>query len=439
SVFDDYQGWDLTPFLEVLEFYNDFNDYRVRVTVPKNFIVWGTGMLQNTNSVLQPAAAGRYSRSLSSDEVTTVATPADIRNGNITTQQDMNTWIFTANDIPDVAFGLSDHFRWDAGSVVVDNKTRRRASVQAAYNDTSADYHYMVNYAKESLRWLSNKWPGIPYPYAKTTIFQGYAGMEYPMMANDETYEDTTFSRFVAAHEIAHTYMPFYMGINETRYGFMDEGFATFYEYLLNKDNLGKEKADAFFRQFRVNGWASDNSIDQDQPIITPGPNLRGNGIGSNQYGKPALGYLAMKEMLGDDLFKKCLLAYMDRWHGKHPLPWDFFNSFNNVSGQNLNWFWNAWFFLPTWIDYSLEDVKKSGNQYFITIKNIGGMPAPLDLIISYADGTKETLHKTPQAWKQNLQQHVINLPWKKMISGVQITSDIYMDADTSNNTLPRK
>ena len=156
----------------------------------------------------------------------------------------MNSWHFTASNIPDMAFGLSDHYDWDARSVVVDDATHRRASVQAAYNDSAADFHQMVQFGRHSLDCLSHQWPGVPYPYEKTTEFQGGAGMEYPMMANDESYPDPAFAEFVAAHEIAHTYMPFYMGINETRYAFMDEGWATTFEYLINRVDMGVDKRD---------------------------------------------------------------------------------------------------------------------------------------------------------------------------------------------------
>ena len=124
------------------------------------------------------------------------------------------------------------------------------------------------------------------------------------------------------------------MGINETRYGFMDEGWATTFEYLINLDDLGKERASTFYKQFRVAGWISDPSPIEDLPIITPGDMLRGAAYGNNAYGKPSLGYLAVKDLLGDDMFRKCLHAFIDRWHGKHPIPWDFFNTFNDVVGQ---------------------------------------------------------------------------------------------------------
>lgn len=434
SVYDDYQGWDFTSFNDALEFYNDFNDYNVQVQVPQNYIVWATGTLQNANEVLQPAAYQKFTQSLRSNDVIRIATPAELAAKTVTAAKGTNTWHFTAANVPDFAIGLSDHFSWDAGSVVVDPSTGRRASVQAAYNDTARDYHHMVRFASHALSWLSTQWPGIPYPYTTMSVFQGYAGMEYPMMANDETYADSSFSKFVVMHEIAHTYMPFYMGINETRYGFMDEGWATTFEYLFNRDDMGKEQAIDFFKQFRVTGWASDPSQDEDLPIITPGPNLNGGGLGNNQYGKPALGYLAVKELLGDATFKKALHEYMRRWNGKHPLPWDFFYSINAGSGQNLNWFWNNWFFSNYYIDLAVASAPKTSTGYSIPVQNIGGMAAPFDLVLTYADGSTETLHQSPAVWAANQKQTTVKVNTKKTLQSVKIEGGIYMDADTSNN-----
>jgi hypothetical protein len=434
AVYDDYQGWDFTSFNDALEFYNDFNDYTVQVQVPQNYIVWATGTLQNAGEVLQPAAQARYTQSLRADSVIRIATPADLAAKRVTTAKGSNTWRFTATHVPDFAIGLSDHYVWDAGSVVVDKATGRRASVQAAYNDTAQDFHYMVRFSKQGLDWFSTQWPGIPYPYTTMTVFQGYAGMEYPMMANDETYADTTFSKFVAKHEIAHTYMPFYMGINETRYGFMDEGWVTAFEYLFNQADMGKEKAIEFFKEFRVADWASDPSQSQDLPIITPGTNLNGGAVGNNQYGKPALGYLAVKELMGDATFKKALHEFMRRWNGKHPLPWDMFNTFNAASGQNLNWFWNNWFFSHYYIDLAINNVQKTGTGYNIPIQNIGGMATPFDVVLTYTDGTTQTLHQTPAVWASNQKTTTVKVNTSKTLQAVSLEGGIFMDADPSNN-----
>lgn len=434
AVFDDYNGWDRMPFMDDHEFYSDFNDYDVTVNVPKNYIVWGTGTLQQPEKLLQPTILQRFNQSFTSDATVRIASKEDVLGKKVTTQNAVNSWQFKATDIPDMAFGISDHFVWDGCSVVVDDATGRRASAQAAYNDTAKDYHSVAQYARHSLDWLSHNWPGIPYPYEKTTVFQGYAGMEYPMMANDETYEDTTFSRFVAEHEIAHTYMPFYMGINETRYGSMDEGWATTFELLIGTADLGAEKAEELFRQFRVAGWINSTSADQDIPIITPGDALRGGGFGNNEYGKAALGYLAAKDMLGDDLFKKCLHEYMDRWHGKHPIPWDFFYTFNDVAKKNMDWFWSNWFFSNNYIDYAVTNVAKKGSGYAVTIDNIGGMAAPVNIIATYADGSSETFHQTPAIWQANQKQVTVSISASKKPATVKLNGGIYMDADESNN-----
>lgn len=434
AVYDDYRGWDTNAFIDVLEFYHDFNDYVLNVQVPKNFIVWATGTLTNPTAVLTPTIANRYKQSLTDNKILKIASLQELAAKEVTVQKDFNTWQFTSHNIPDVALGLSDHYVWDAGSTIVDKKTGRRASVQAAYNDTAKDYHHMVRFSKESLEWLSESWPGIPYPYEKMTVFQGYAGMEYPMMANDETYEDTAFSKFVAMHEIAHTYFPFYMGTNEHRYGFMDEGWATAFEYLFNSDKMGKEKADQFFKQFRVQNWTNDASQEQDMPIITTGNNLSGAGLGNNIYGKPALGYLALKDMLGDVVFKKALHEYMARWNGKHPIPWDFFNTFNNATGQNLNWFWNGWFFSPNHIDLAIKEVKTSAGGTTVLVQNVGGMPAPFDVVVTYDDGTTESFHQKPSVWQKDGKAVTIPLKTKKTVSSVKLDGGIFMDAAPKDN-----
>ena len=434
AVYDDYNGWDTMDFTDRQEFYSDFNDYDVTLTVPANFVVWGTGTLLNASEVLQPSSFQRYNESLTSDQVLHVATRTELSAHQVTVQKPSNTWHFSVSNIPDVAFAVSDHYDWDAASVVVDDATHRRASVQAAFNDTAGDYHHMVGFARHALDWLSHNWPGVPYPYEKSTIVQGFADMEYPMMVNDASTPDTVFSRFVVEHEIAHTYFPFYMGTNETRYAFMDEGWATTFEYLIGQSDLGTERASTFYEQFRVTRWINDPSSLEDLPIITPSDVLGGVAYGNNAYGKPSLGYLAVKDLLGDATFRKALHAYMERWHGKHPDPWDFFNTFSNVSGQNLDWFWNNWYFSNNYIDFAVNSVKKSANGYSLVIGNVGGMDAPVNVNVQYGDGTTQTFHETPAIWKSGQQQATVDIATQKVIRSLNLDGGIWMDADTTNN-----
>lgn len=434
AVYDDYNGWDTMDFTDQQEFYSDFNDYDVSITAPANYVVWGTGTLLDPESVLQPAALARYRASFASDTTVHVATKSDLAAKQVTAQHPTNTWHFRASDIPDMTFALSNHYDWDAASVLVDDAAHRRASVQSAFNDTAADYHHMVQFGRHALDWLSHNWPGVPYPYEKSTIVQGFADMEYPMMVNDESTPDTTFSRFVVEHEIAHTYMPFYMGINETRYAFMDEGWATTFEYLIGQSDLGYKRATDAYKSFRVQRWINDPSPLEDLPIITPEDVLKASAYGNNAYGKASLGYLAVKDLLGDAQFRTALHAYMDRWHGKHPIPWDFFNTFNDVTHRNLDWFWNAWYFSNGYIDLGIAGVKLQRNGTVVTIDNIGGMPAPVNVKVTYADGDTTSFHQTPAIWQANLQRATVTIPTRKAVRSLTLDGDIWMDADTTNN-----
>lgn len=434
SVYDDYNGWDMLEHTGRQEFYNDFNDYTFSVAAPKNYIVYATGDLLNPQEVLQPEFAKRLRESYSSDKVIRVATLDEVLSGKVTAQNDWNTWKFSASHITDVCFALSKNYVWDAASVIVDKLTNRRASVQAAYNDTAKDFHHSVEWAQHALKFFSEQWPGISYPFPKMTAFQGHADMEYPMMVNDGTTSDFRFSQLVQDHEIAHTYFPFYMGINETRYAFMDEGWATTFEYLIGIEEFGKQRADQFYKIFRVSRYIHDPSTEEDQPIITMSSQLAGMGYGSNSYGKASLSYLALKDLLGDSLFKKALHYYMDQWHGKHPIPWDYFYAMNTGSGKNLNWFFQNWFFSNHYIDLKIDKVSVNGDDYTITVRNTGGFAIPFDIKLEYEDGKTDVMHQTPAVWEKNEREKIFKITSKRKINVITLDGNIFMDYSPEDN-----
>lgn len=435
AVYDDYNGWNRLDFTGYQEFYHDFNDYRLSVKVPRNFLVWATGTLQDPDAVLEPTYAERLEHSMQVDSTCHIVTPQDRAQGGVTRQGPWNTWVWTAHQVPDVALGISDHYDWDASSVLVDPQSGRRVSMQAAYNDTSRDYHQAVQVGRDCLGWYSRNWPGVPYPFPKMTAFQGYADMEYPMMVNDASNADTTFSRLVENHEIAHSYFPFYMGINESRYAFMDEGWATTLELLIGRDQTSRAQADAFYRRFRITGYIHDPSQEEDLPIVTPANVLRGVAYGNNAYGKPSLAYLALKDLLGDRLFRTSLHRYMDLWHGKHPTPWDFFNAMSTASGRHLNWFWSNWFFSNNYVDLGIASVKPDGKQLEVRVTNVGGFDIPFDVRISYRDGSTRTLHETPAVWQDGRGYCILKVPASRPVSRIVLDNGIDMDANLTDNS----
>ncbi|WP_152439749.1 M1 family metallopeptidase [Arcticibacter svalbardensis] len=433
AVYDDYLGWDKTEFTGGQEFYNDFNQYSLKVSVPANYVVWATGVLKNPEQVLQSAIIKKLKIAATADSTISIANKEELLQHKVTLQAERNIWHFEASNVSDIALGLSDHYLWDASSAVVDNKTGRRAEMQAAYSDTAKAFRSIVHDGSYALNWYSHNFPGLPYPYPKMTAFEGNADMEFPMLVNDSSI-DGPEGRRVTDHEIAHSWFPFYMGVNESRYAFMDEGWATTLELLIGRSFSDPKAVDKTYRQGRVSHWATDKLAVSQIPIITPSSELK-DGYRHNAYGKPSLAYLALKDLLGDDVFKKSLHVYMDRWNGKHPIPWDFFYTFNNVTGKSLNWFWNNWFFSSNYIDLSISSVQKNANGYAVSIANIGGFAIPFDVYLEFADGSNQVIHQTPQIWFANEKKAGLAIKTNKKLKSLRIDGNLFMDSDLRNNS----
>gem|GEM_PF-64998 len=432
SVYDDYNGWDVVPHNGRQEFYNDFNDYTFTISAPKNFVIWATGTFLNPEEVLTPTFLARYQQSLSSDKRMHIANVDEMKSGVVTQQKEWNVWKFKADHVTDFCFAMSDHYVWDAASVQLASK---RVSVQAAYKSGTKDFEQYVDWCQYAIRWFSTHWPGVEYPYPVMTAIHGFADMEYPMMINDSSVPDNLLdARQTADHEIAHTYFPFYMGTNESRYAYMDEGWATAFEYLIGLDENGLEVTQQMFKDFRVKGWISDPSAEQDQPLISMSSQLTGAGYGNNSYIKSALSYLALKDYLGDAVFKKALHHYMDNWNGKHPIPWDYFYSMNTGAGENLNWFWNNWFFSNNYIDLQISAAKQVAGRLEITVDNVGGFAVPFDVQITLSDGTVKVVHYTPEVWEKTPEQTKLTVAVKGNVKKVELDGGIFMDYTPTDN-----
>jgi aminopeptidase N len=227
------------------------------------------------------------------------------------------------------------------------------------------------------------------------------------------------------------------MGINETRYPFMDEGWATTTEFLVGRVNMGREGETKIFQNFRVTPWVTDRSPLEEIPVITPEDVLKNPTYRTNAYGKPALGYLAVKDFLGDSVFRRALHGYMEAWHGKHPTPWDFFATMNAASGHDLDWFWSNWFLGPGTIDLAVKYASRVGNGYAIDLENIGGLAAPVDLLLTFGDGSTQRVHETIAMWERNQRRTTVRVPAYKSLRSVQLSADIWMDADPANDRWP--
>ena len=339
-------------------------------------------------------------------------------------------WKFAASNVTDFAFAISDHYLWDVSSVLVDSSTGRRTSAEAAYNRVHEDYFDVANQAHQSVFYMSHFYPKYPFPFSHITVFDGTDQMEYPMMVNDNPTETHKDAVQLTTHEIFHSYFPFYMGINETQYAWMDEGWATIGESVISP-LMGEPEDEGIFSKTR---YEQISGTDEEVPLITNTKLYSDAAYLSNSYGKAGLCYYSLQDLLGNKLYFKSLHQYMSAWHGKHPVPYDFFYSFNNVSRKNLNWFWNKWFFSWDYPDLAIKQVEKAGMITKIVIENKGGLPLPV--YITIISGEKKTvLRSTAETWKNGKAEAILSatIPFEK-ISKVILGNELIPDKFQENN-----
>ena len=396
AVYDDIDGWDNWSYNGTQEFYNDFGNFRVSIAVPKNYVVWATGNCLNYEENFAKNILEKIKTASTSDKIIHVIDSVDYIKDAVLKKETTGVWKFSANNVTDFAFALSDHYLWDVSSVLVDSSKGRRSLAEAAYNKIHKDYFEVAEQAHQSVDYMSHFYPKYPFPFDHITVFDGTDQMEYPMMVNDNPTESRKDAVQLTSHEIFHSYFPFYMGINETQYTWMDEGWATIGESVISP-KMGEPEDEGIFSKTR---YEKISGTDEDVPLITNTKLYQDAAYLSNSYGKAGICYFVLQDLLGDKLYFKALHQYMNDWNGKHPVPYDFFNSFNNASGKNLNWFWDQWFFGWTYPDLSIKKVDKFGNDIKIIIENKGGLPLPVYLNISLKDGKKSIAKYTAGVWE---------------------------------------
>ncbi len=433
AVYDDISGWDEYNYTGTTEMYNDFNDYDVELLMPNDMMAWATGVWQNPAEVLQDGPLSRWQAALKSDSVIRVVTEQDLENNSVLKEAKNLSWKYTATSVPDFAFALSDHYLWDAASVEVE--PGRRVLIQAAYPPDANLYDRAAEAARMSVKDLSTGILSWPFPFPSVTVFNSsdYGGMEFPMIVNDGRVRDFADLVDLTYHEIAHTYFPFYMGINEKKYAWMDEGWAN----ILPNDLIRRVAPEA-----REPMWRNAISVqysagrESELPLMALSSQT-GSGYGTHAYSRPTLAYHFFRDMVGDVAFQKAMQTYIADWHGKHPVPYDFFHEMNASTGRNFDWFWKPWFFEVHAPDLALTGPVIAGKKVKLTVTNVGNLPLPVELKFTYADGTSVNYHFDASVWEKG--NTTFSFKEKLPLAPVKIElgSEIIPDAHLEDNVFP--
>lgn len=442
AVFDDVYGWMDDSFLGNAEFYHKFSEYDLTVTAPREWIVMGTGELINPQETLSTETLDRYNNAGNSDEVMVIADFDELENATASGDNGMLTWRFRSDRVRDVAFSATLESKWEGARAAVGDLNgdgnQNYTRINTFYRDTAPLWSEVTDYAQHSITFLSD-YTAIPYPWPHMTSVEGAdiigGGMEFPMITLMGDYNNAGAVPLygVTAHELAHMWIPMIISTNERRYTWLDEGHTSFHTHLANVDRFGEEqfnRSELFGQYLQIAGTDFEGEMMRWSDFHYPGP-----AYGIASYPKPASVLTALKGLVGEDLFLEAHRRFMQSWEYKHPYPWDFFNTIEDVTDMDLSWFWRSWYY-ETWVlDQSVADVYSEDGETIIVIEDIGNIPMPVLLQITLEDGTVIDEEIAVDHWLEGNRVMEYAIETESPVVAVVIDPDVYFpDTDRSNN-----
>jgi len=369
--YDDLRGWDRDPYMGSSEFYNNFGSFDVRIDVPAGWLVGATGQLVNAGDVLTPMVRERLDRATASDSQIVIVGPDERAAGTSTVAGSRLVWHFQADSVADFAWAASNEYVWDATRATIPG--RGPIPIYLLYLPENSRYKQTGAMARHALEFYSNLW--MPYAWPVFTQVDGpEGGMEYPML----TMSGPGFG--VTDHEIGHQWWPMMVGVNETWYGWMDEGFNSYMNILSGAAYQTKPaELNGIGQNYgRISGNESETSMMTDA-------NYDGPMYGFTTYGKAPMMLSMLGGIVGDSNVTRAMSNYAKTWRFKHPSPWDFMFTMNREFQMDLGWFWYYWLFTTESSDGSIASVTTSGGKTYVTVHQAGEMPAPVILQVEFA------------------------------------------------------
>ncbi|HEB52100.1 MAG TPA: M1 family peptidase [bacterium] len=425
AVYDDVHGWNTLPYMGTGEFYTNYGDYELNITVPRDHLVVASGVLQNPEEVYTQAQRERLATARKSAETVVIRGRDEVGDpASRPAGEGPLTWRFKAENVRTVAWASSAAFILDAASV-------GDTLVQSAYSEASLPvWEKSTAMLCAAIKGYSERL--YPYPYPVATNVAGIeGGMEYPMIifcsGRNKRNERGLYD--VTTHEIGHNWFPMMVNTDERRYAWMDEGFNTFINKYSTADWFTKNnrpaKPSTFAGMMRMPGV----------PVVTQADRLNGMQLGILEYMKTGVGMQILREyVLGPERFDFAFRTYVRRWRFKSPQPSDFFRTMEDAAGMDLAWFWRGWFLEDALYDVSVEGVRSGRRGVTITFQNHERMVMPLEFEVEFADGSKLERRLPVEAWfRSDRITHTLQTD-KEVVSVRVDPHGMLPDVDRGNN-----
>ncbi len=336
--FDDVHGWNTLPYIGPGEFYTEYGDFDVALTVPRNHVVAASGTLRNPRQVLTGHQREQLDAAMKTRDTVMVRSADDVTRGAGRPEGDGPlTWEFRAQRVRTFAWCSSAALVWDACSTAagVLCQSYYPRSALPLWNEGTQDL-------RQSIEHFSGKWFAYPYPQASNVnaYGDGGGGMEYPMIIFNGRCNDSYGLFALIAHEIGHNWFPMVVNTDERRHAWMDEGFNTFVDYYAIVERFNAPGA-----WFDLDDW-SKSWQRIGAPMSTAPDRMPPGSMGFLGYDKPAWMMRMLREqVLGAERFDAAFREYVARWAFKSPTPADFMRTMENAAGKDLGWFWNSWIY----------------------------------------------------------------------------------------------
>ena len=363
----DYQGWHADEYIG-REFYGVWGDYEVMISIDEDYVIGGTGYLQN---------------------------PLEIGHGYENDGQTVNkkvedgklTWHFVAPNVHDFAWAADPDYVHD--KLTMDNGMVLHFFHQEGQNEEN--WKALMPLAERAFEYANANFG--QYPYEQFSVIQGGdGGMEYPMSTMITGNRGSLLG--VTIHEAMHDWYHGVLGNNEALTPWMDEGFTSYASGRISRhlrsdgseettiENLGTPAGGSYLRIAKSN---------IEEPLSTHSDHYNLNGAYSTAaYGKGAVWMSQLGYVIGEEARDKGLLEYFDTWKFKHPNPNDVLRVFEKVSGLELDWYNEYFVYTTKSIDYGVKEVVGENNSTKVTLEKVGEMPMPMDVVVTYKDGSKE-------------------------------------------------
>jgi len=411
----DKNGWHQMPYLNQGEFYSEFGEYDVSITLPDNYVVGSTGDLQTPKELLfleeKVTNTEEKIKNLGQEKKSNkVKTPFPGSSSN------MKTIRYTQRNIHDFAWFADKRYDVLKGEVELPN-TGRKVTTWAMFVPQNIDlWKNAIEYINDGAYYYS-KWNG-DYPYEQITAVDGTisagGGMEYPNVTVIGNTGDSISLEVVIVHEVGHNWFYGILGSNERDHGWMDEGLNTLNEvrYFMTKypENTYLAKMIGAFNfhglhyhDFNDVLTRSLVNLGLDQPIETQSEEFKSINYGVIMYQKTGLVFDYLRYYLGDDLFDQVMHTYYECFEYKHPQPEDVQKVFEDVTKENLDWFFGGLIKTSDNIDFKLGLVQAKKGKTSVNVSNIGSIKAPVPISAMIGDSIAETKWVQPCQKKANV------------------------------------